>query len=211
MKKIWLLCFLSIFLVSCMADNTSETQIRYEQYIKHYEEVIDNTIFSSKNAAPFEINVAMNKLSDGSYRYDIIIDNPKVAMYNIEVIAIENSITYQNADKLMPTFGIFDDGSYNMIPYQTNVSNGYVKGVIASAITTEAIINLKIKVTWTDYARVETSKIFIEMQVDFNNQDDDIYYPTYEDDDEIDGEDTDNDLNEDIPEGEEGIHEDPNL
>lgn len=195
MKKICLLTILTIFLVSCTAINTSETQKKYEQYIKHYEEVIDNTVFSSKNAAPFDIDVAMNRLGDGSYRYDIIIDNPQIAMYNIEVIAIENSITYQNADKLMPTFGIFDTGSYNMIPYQTNVDNGYVKGIIASAITTESIINLKIKVTWTDYAMVTTSKIFIEMQVDYNNQGDDIYYPT-------DDSDEDN-LDEENPENEE--------
>jgi len=171
MKKLLLFSILCLFLCSCQSSDTSETQRKQEQYVKHYEEVIENTIFSSRNAAPFDISVAMNLLGDGTYRYDIIIDNPKVAMYNIEIIAIENNISYQNATKLMPTFGIFDTSVYNMIPYQTNVDNGYVKGIIVSGITTDQVINLKIKVTWTDYSRVESSKIFIEMEVDFNSQD----------------------------------------
>jgi len=180
MKKLLTILLLFICFTSCTSKGNSESQKKHEQYIKHYEEVIDNTIFSSKNAAPFDINVVMNRLGDGSYRYDIIIDQPQIAMYNIQVIAVENNTSYQNADKLMPTFGIFDNGSYNMMPYQTNVENGYVKGIIVSAITTESIINLKIKLTWTDYARVETNKIFVEMQVDFNNQRDNIIYPMEE-------------------------------
>ena len=171
MKKLLLFSILCLFLSSCQNNDTSETQRKQEQYIKHYEEVIENTIFSSRNAAPFDISVAMNLLGDGTYRYDIIIDNPRVSMYNIEIIAIENNVSYQNATKLMPTFGIFDSSSYNMIPYQTNVDNGYVKGIIVSGITSEQVINLKIKVTWTDYSRVESSKIFIELEVNFNNQD----------------------------------------
>ena len=171
MKKLLLFSILCLFLSACQNNETSDTQRKQERYIRHYEEVIENTIFSSRNAAPFDISVAMNRLADGTYRYDIIIDNPKVAMYNIEIIAIENNISYQNATKLMPTFGIFDSTAYNMIPYQTNVDNGYVKGIIVSGVTADTTINLKIKVTWTDYSRVESSRIFVEMEVDFYNQD----------------------------------------
>ena len=97
----------------------------------------------------------MARIEDG-YRYYVIIDKPTLAMYDIEVLAIEPDGDYQN--NMAANVGIFEEEEYHMIPNQSNVQEGYVKGVIASGLTQNPEITLHIFVQFknADYSTVHT-------------------------------------------------------
>ena len=101
----------------------------------------------------FAIEVEMAKIENG-YRYYIIIDDPQLAMYDIELIAIEKDVDY--SQNMAASIGVFEDTQYNMIPNQSNVEDGYVKGLVASGITANAETTLYIFVQFknADYSVV---------------------------------------------------------
>ena len=80
----------------------------------------------------FDIAVEMAKIESG-YRYYITVDNPRIAMYDIELLAIEKDVDYMN--NMAANVGIFEETQYNMVPNQANSEMGYVKGVVASGVT----------------------------------------------------------------------------
>ena len=80
----------------------------------------------------FAIDVEMAKIENG-YRYYIIVDDPQLAMYDIELIAIEKGVDY--SQNMAANVGVFEDTQYNMIPNQSNAEDGYVKGLIASGVS----------------------------------------------------------------------------
>ena len=84
------------------------------------------------------------------------LDNAQIAMYDVEVIAIENMEPYQES-QMMPTKGIFEDQKFSMIPYQYNVNAGYVKGFAISGDEDAKDVQLNIMVTWKDSTRLNVS------------------------------------------------------
>ncbi len=96
----------------------------------------------------------------------LYLDNAQIAMYDVEVIAVENMNPYQETD-MMPTKGIFEDQKFSMITYQYNVNAGYVKGYAISGDVAAEDVQLNVMVTWKDSTRLNVSREFFE----FNNLD----------------------------------------
>lgn len=169
MRKSLLIAMLVLLLVGCGSNAESDDKIKLENYAYIYQTITDNDTFNSVSNY-YDMQVVVTKIADDEYRYDIIIDNPKIAMYDIKMMAIENNIDYSMADKMMPSIGIFDDEEYNMVPYQINVDLGYVKGIVISGVTGNPIVNLKIRITWKDYTQVIETKEYYNVTVDYNSQ-----------------------------------------
>lgn len=101
MKK-RLVIFLSflILLCGCKDEKITKEKMIYDKYIKELKEVN-----ISSEDYPFNIEVKYDKLVKGIIRYQVIIDETKEDIYDIEAIAIHNKKT----DDIYPSIGIFDD------------------------------------------------------------------------------------------------------
>ena len=112
----------------------------------------------------------MNKLSDTEYRYDVIIDSPRVAMYDVEVLVIENGKSLEIADEIMPCIGLFEDHDFNLVPYQINLDAGFAEGFGLNGLVENPIVNLKVMVVWKDYAKVQQKREYFDLTVQYSEQ-----------------------------------------
>jgi hypothetical protein len=117
-----------------------------------------------------ESSEIMNKLSETEYRYDVIIDNPRVAMYDIEVLVIVNDKSLQISKEVMPSVGIFESGEYNLVPYQINLKSGYSKGFGLSGTVKTATVELKALVLWYDYAKVSQQREYFDLNAQYSEE-----------------------------------------
>lgn len=166
MKK--LIVCLCLLLCACGCSRNDENTISEEKlakYASYYRTVLENENFEAASRY-FDIYADFHKDENGNVIYYLYLDNAQIAMYDVEVIAIENMMPYQEAE-MMPTKGIFEDQKFSMIPYQYNVNAGYVKGFAISGDVDEETVQLNVMVTWKDSTRLNVSREFFE----FNNLD----------------------------------------
>lgn len=167
MKKTISFLLISFLIFSgCTKKNENEiSQEKLAKYASYYQAVLDNENFESASRY-FDINAEFPESSDGKVIYYVYLDNAQIAMYDVEVIVVENMMPYQEND-MMPTKGIFETQKFSMIPYQYNLNAGYVKGFAISGDAESENVQLNIMVTWKDSTRLNTSRAFFE----FNNLD----------------------------------------
>lgn len=125
-------------------DNLNQAGI--ETYETYYTEVISNGHYT-ETSQYFTLSYEMIRVEDGSYRYYIILDDPKIAMYNVMMIAVENGVSYQECETMVPSFGIFED-RVSLVPGQVNYEEGYVKGISISGQSDKDTMDLLILVRW---------------------------------------------------------------
>ena len=161
MKKIIAL-LLTCLLVGCAKnDSTSEaTAKRYNEMISLINEQIDY----NEEESYFSIYAQISKVSDG-YRYYIFIENPKIAMYNVEAIAITKDIDYTT--NMASNIGIFDETKYNLVPNQVKIEDGYAKGLMLSGISANPYNDLYVLVQWRDVSLTNVSREFIHLTANY--------------------------------------------
>lgn len=157
MKKLtgWILavCF---FLTGCAGGSReSAALVRYRSY---YNAVSENTEYVTETSR-YSLSMEMVKEDENSYSYYIFVDQPRIAMYDVIVMAVENGIPYGETDHMMPSIGIFD-GTYSLIPNQVNREDGYVKGLVVSGSSDQPETDLRILVEWKDRYKEKTSRQF---------------------------------------------------
>lgn len=81
---------------------------------------------------PFDVHIIYTEHQNG-YRYDIIIDNATVDMYNI------TAMTYADEDErqMCPTIGIFDEFPFHLKPGVIDKLHGFYKGIQLSGTTSQ--------------------------------------------------------------------------
>ena len=149
MKKLIIMMCLILVLTGCRQTVSADEnqKQKYESYMSAIEDT-ENKLTSSSS---FDISIAVNLLTDGQYRYDVIIDNPRVAMYGIEVLVVERSIVGTVPDgKLMPSAGIYETDTYNMVPNQHDKDKGFPKGIQVGGTTNQSEVTIYVLVAWTD-------------------------------------------------------------
>lgn len=161
MRKIILL-FLVLSLFGCTSskENTKERDsiTKYESYLTT---LVEQDRFTDSSYY-YDISAYLNKLSDGTTRYDVIIENPQVAMYDVEVLVVES--TAKRSDTLIyPCVGIFEEDYYTMIPFQKNEAQGYVEAFLLSGISVREEPVLNVLVTWKDYSKLNTYREFVKL------------------------------------------------
>lgn len=98
-KRLIILLIPIILLCGCKDEKITKEKELYDNYIKELKEVND-----SSTDYPFKIEIKYDKLVDGIYRYQVIIDETEEDIYDIEAIAIHNKKTKD----IYPSIGIFD-------------------------------------------------------------------------------------------------------
>lgn len=118
MKKI--LCIIMILLLTGCSSTKTKEEIVYNDYVQ----MLKKSTYS-ETSLPFDVEIFIDKIIETEVTYRVIIDNPKVALYNIETIVIHDMHT----EDVFPSSGIFDD-KLNLIPGVINKSSNYVEGII---------------------------------------------------------------------------------
>lgn len=163
MKKILVLLFMSLSLLGCQSKkDEANYKERYENYM---ELLIDNNDETSTNI-PFSWELQMTEVNETKYQYALTIKNPKVAMYNIRMVAVDlNEI---GEDEMAPTLGIVEDEKFNMIPNQVNLDKNYYGGIVLTSSSSKSQFRIHACVSYLDKNQNEN---YVYFHVDANYDD----------------------------------------
>ncbi|NTW95710.1 MAG: hypothetical protein HGB31_03725 [Erysipelotrichaceae bacterium] len=161
MKKVLPILFALVLMSGC-SNSAQLDQIKIDTYKSMYTDILNASDFKTSSQY-FSIEASLTDLGDSSYRYDVIIDEAKVAMYDVDILVIQDNGSLVISDKMMPSIGVFEDVTYYMIPYQVNTLAHYVKGIALNGISESLPVRLKVLVKWKD----DLNKPYIEY-FDFN-------------------------------------------
>lgn len=128
MRRYLVICMLLCFMAGCTThqdiDPAMQEYNQIEENIRKYK--------TYDEQFPFEINLIFNQI-ENEWRYDLVIDNPDVNMYDIKVL----SYCQSQKDQICPSIGIFDEEVYNLKPNYISKNEGYYKGIQLSGITSD--------------------------------------------------------------------------
>lgn len=159
--KIWkIILLMLIFLVGC--EKAEQNDLLLDKYKAAYGDLVSSDKFNSSSAY-FDVETVVNKIEAGKFRVDTIIDNPKVAMFNIQVIAEINSNGVQQYEEVLPSLGIVDQSHYHLIPFQVNKDEGFYGGLVVSGVSDSLDGEVILKINWTDYAETKSYEEFIRI------------------------------------------------
>ncbi len=153
-----------LILFSGCSNAVTQDQLKIETYQTYYTDIFNATLFKTSSDY-YSIAVSSNDLGNSSYRYDVIIDQPKVAMYDIHILLIQDDGSLVISKTMMPSIGVFEDITYYMIPNQINADAHYVKGFNLNGLSSTIPIHLKMLVSWKN-ALNKTSKEYFEFMLD---------------------------------------------
>lgn len=162
MKKIWITLILSLLLTACNSVSNEEEQ--YELYKTMYQNILNTTSFL-QSSNHFSVSATLEVIEEGKYRYDVFIDEAKVAMYDIEILVIVDEGLLVISDQMMPSIGIYGSKEYSMIPYQVNADLNYMEGFNLNGVINDRRALLKIQVSWKDYFKIRSYKENFEIEV----------------------------------------------
>jgi hypothetical protein len=162
-KKGWLV--LILLLSGCIQQ---PRDVAFERALtvfeSHYFSILDNDRFLSSSNY-FNITVEKYELSN-QYRYDLIIDNPQVAMYDVVIVIVENNQDFESLSALTPSLGVFD-ASVNLVPNQVNITKGFPKGILLSGLSSESTMQIRVMVAWKDYYKLKQMREYFIIDIDF--------------------------------------------
>ena len=127
LKRI-LIIMLCLLITGCKANETEANDKLDMQYKKYTQKLIEQREFSD-GSDEFSIRLVLNKINDNETRYDIIIDSPKINMYDLQAIA-EN-----DDESSLPSLGILEDESFSLVPGIVDKTKGIYRGVNLSGVT----------------------------------------------------------------------------
>ena len=116
MKKV-LIFILIILCAGCSSEEVMKTN--YKSYMSNLLSVNENSSY-----IPCDIEITYDKITEDEVSYQIIIDNPKENMRNINVVVSHNKET----DDGYPSIGVFDIEPINLAVEQTEEETN--KGII---------------------------------------------------------------------------------
>lgn len=117
MKKIVIVLLMVVTLTGC--SSTDNMNIEYNKYM--------NNLLSSNQISdyiPCDLEITFDRISDTQISYQIVLDNPKENMRNLNVVVSHNMDTRDG----YPSIGVFDIEPINLMIERTNDETN--KGII---------------------------------------------------------------------------------
>lgn len=103
MKKVLLVLFIILCATGCNKYNVMQN--KYNTYIKELKNVTESSTY-----IPCDIEIVYDKVTDEEVSYQVIIDNPKEVMRNVDVVVSHDMETNDG----YPSIGVFDSESINL-------------------------------------------------------------------------------------------------
>lgn len=129
MKRIVIFVFCIFLITGCQTDIDMQ-----KQYYEEYKEKLNHEPVDSINNNECNVQFIVNQIKEDEYRYDIIIDDPKIAMYNIKAICkVKDS-----DDMNLPSIGLLEKETYSLVPNVVDKPNNIYKGINLSGICQNA-------------------------------------------------------------------------
>jgi len=164
MKKIAVILLALLLLAGCNKNNTRQLdEERFETYKILYKNILteENKLTKSQN---YDIELVVNKIGDDLYRYDVIIDNPRVVMYAVKALAVVDDLSDEiNTEIMMPSIGILDENRKNMMPYFVNAEKEFVDGIILSLTTNSPQARVGVMVEYIDSSRINSNREYLTL------------------------------------------------
>ncbi len=162
MKRITVLILAILLLTGCTNRAKQMDEEKYNVYLTNYQSILDSE--EKKSSSPnFDIQLVRNDLVD-KYRYDLIIDNPKIALYNVKVLMIvDNTTRTIETDRMMPSLGMLENREYNLIPYQVDLSKNCYAGLNLSVLDYEPNIHVSVMVSYTNRDKNKNYREFFRL------------------------------------------------
>ena len=168
MAKKVLIILLIVLLCGCSQTNNQNSTSQEYTYQAYYTAIKDNTKYVA-GSDYFNIEAEMSQLPNGNYLYYVFIDEPIIAMFNIKALVMENDYIYdENDGVILPTIGIFDDTTVNMIPNQIDTDLGYQKGIVLSGEASSESIVLDLIVTWDNQDKSKSFREFYQIELNMD-------------------------------------------
>jgi len=145
MKKI-ILIVLVLFLTAC-SDDSNQNDAYFETYNGLYKALLDNEQYLTSSFY-YDLTLEVSKLNDNQFRYYLILDNPQVSMYDVQLMACDTTKLTVDSDVMCPSVGVFEKERYTLIPNQINREKNYVKGFSLSGISESSNIDINVIIKW---------------------------------------------------------------
>ncbi|NLW15792.1 MAG: hypothetical protein GX038_06030 [Erysipelothrix sp.] len=167
MKKLTLLFLSLILLTGCGSSQKKYDKEHLNLYTTYWKSLINETAFqtSSRN---FDIQVEMVKeVGEDDYTYYISVDKPKIAMYDVQIVVVENKATTFNTEDMLPSAGIFEK-EFHLIPNQVKEDSQFKEGaILARQGLKEPSVKTQVLVTWKNFTRLESFKEVFEFDITY--------------------------------------------
>lgn len=165
MKSKLIILVMIITLLSACSNTNQRDEILLNKYESAYEKLANHDNFEILSDY-YQIELVVSEVESGSHRIDLILDEPQVAMYNIEMMMEVNPTGSQQYDEVLSSLGIVDDLTYNLIPNQVNADNGFYEGLVLSSVSDQVKGEVKVLITWTNYSSTQNFEEFIVLSYD---------------------------------------------
>ena len=162
MQKLLTSLLCAFMLAGCFA--RKDNSANFAAYEGFYKSIQDNDKFQD-GSLYYQITADMSTLADGSHRYYIFLDDAQIAMYDVVLLAIENSTPFENSTKMMPSIGIFESQEYSLIPNQARTEKGFVKGLVLSGETPEDSVDITMLVEWRDKNKENAHREYLSFTI----------------------------------------------
>lgn len=164
MKRIAVVILAVLLLTGCTNRAKQMDEEKYNVYLTNYQSILDSE--DKKSSSPnFDIQLVKNEIN-GRYRYDLIIDNPKIAMYGIKVLMIvDNTTRTIETDRMMPSLGMLEDKEYNLIPYQVDLEKNCYGGLNLSILDDNPAIHVSVLVNYTNREKTRNIREFFALAI----------------------------------------------
>ena len=135
MKRIGLIIILTLIICGCK----NKTEDKKNSYLEFKSKLLETKKYTKASDILCDISIDIDKKSEESIIYKVIVNNPREDMNNIKAIVVHNYYT----EDVFPSVGLFDEG------LDLKKNNPQQKMILKGKIeTTEDIsnINLKLKI-----------------------------------------------------------------
>lgn len=161
-KLLILLCLLAMSISGCDKRNTNDKEFQ-NTYNSFVDSILDNNGVDSTDI-PFAHRLEVEKDDQDLYHYRVIIDQPRIAMYHIQMMVVDKS-----SSNAYPFIGLMkDEDSVNMIPNQENKEKNFVQGIILEGTSSTPSFTLLVQVSWKDYAQINNRTVFFSYTYDYD-------------------------------------------
>lgn len=163
MKRIIKILFLSLLLSACSLLKKESKNDLENRYLTMASLLENQEIFRSEAQAFSLSGEIVPAPKEGGYRYYVVLDQAKITMYNVRLLAMEEGVNYREV--MAASVGVMEETNYHLIPHQANVADGYVKGLSASGTCKKDHVRLRVMVRYENNDRTEIFREFYHLDL----------------------------------------------